>query len=107
MVSQIRVSGHIVDQQDQAFPFATVSIGQNSRGVMSDDEGFFFISFPVSDTLILSTVAHQTQYLYFGDTATTDNYDLKIRLNQEVYELASVTVFAFKDEFSIRTDKGR
>ena len=100
--SQIRVSGHIIDQQDQPVPFATVSIGQSGRGVVSDDEGFFFINFPVSDTLILSTVAHQTQYLYFGDTATTDNYDLKIRLNEEAYELESVTVFAFKDEYAFK-----
>jgi hypothetical protein len=99
---RISVSGHIVDEQDAPVPFATVSVGHSGKGVVSDQDGFFFIRFPVSDTLILSTVAHRTQYLYFGDTATTDNYDLKIRLSEEAYELESVTVFAFKDEYAFK-----
>lgn len=100
--TRISVSGHIVDEQEQPVPFATVSVGHSGKGVVSDEEGFFFIKFPVSDTLILSTVAHRTQYLYFGDTATTENYDLKIRLSEEAYELQSVTVFAFKDEYAFK-----
>jgi len=100
--TRISVSGHIVDEQEQPVPFATVSVGHSGKGVVSDEEGFFFIKFPASDTLILSTVAHRTQYLYFGDTATTENYDLKIRLSEEAYELQSVTVFAFKDEYAFK-----
>lgn len=99
---RISVSGHIVDEQEQAVSFATVSIGHSGKGVVSDEDGFFFIRFSKSDTLILSTVAHQTQQLYFGDTATAANYDLKIKLSEEAYALESVTVFAFKDEYAFK-----
>src|SRR5690606_38389297 len=93
----IRLSGTIVDSEDQAIPFATISIANSGKGVVSDEEGFFFIRFPKEDSLVISTVAHKPQYLYFGDTATTDSYDLKIRLSEQTYALENVTVFAFKD----------
>jgi hypothetical protein len=98
----LSVSGHIVDSEDQPVPFATIAVGHSGRGVVSDEEGFFFIRFPAKDSLILSTVAHTTQYLYFGDTASVDNYDLKIRLSEQAYELEAVTVFAFKDEYAFK-----
>lgn len=98
----IRLSGTIVDHQDQAVPFATISIVSNGKGVVSNEEGFFFIRFPKKDSLLLSTVAHEPQYLYFGDTATTDNYDLKIRLSEQTYALEDVTIFAFKDEYAFK-----
>lgn len=99
---RISVSGHIVDQQDRPIPFVTVSVGNSGKGVVSDGEGFFFVKFSSTDTLALSTVAHQTQYLYFGDTTTTSNYDLKIRLSEQTYALESVTIFAFKDEYAFK-----
>lgn len=98
----IRLSGTIVDTADQVIPFATISIANSGKGVVSDEEGFFFIRFSKKDTVILSTVAHAPQYLYFGDTATTDNYDLKIRLSEQAYALENVTVFAFKDEYAFK-----
>ncbi|WPP52807.1 carboxypeptidase-like regulatory domain-containing protein [Catalinimonas niigatensis] len=98
----IRLSGTIVDAENQAIPFATISIVDSGKGVVSDEEGFFFIRFPKKDTLVLSTVAHEPQYLYFGDTATTDNYDLKIRLGEQTYALEEVTIFAFKDEYAFK-----
>lgn len=98
----IRLSGTIVDDENQAIPFATISIANSGKGVVSNEEGFFFIRFPKRDTLVLSTVAHEPQYLYFGDTATTDNYDLKIRLGEQTYALEEVTIFAFKDEYAFK-----
>ncbi|MDF9798231.1 hypothetical protein OKW21_003494 [Catalinimonas alkaloidigena] len=100
--SEIRLSGTIVDEQDEVVPYATISIGKRGKGVVSDEEGFFYIVFPKQDTLVLSTVAHKPQHLYFGDTATTDNYDLKIRLSEQEYALENVTIFAFKDEYAFK-----
>lgn len=98
----IRLSGTIVDEQDEVVPYATISVGSSGKGVVSDEEGFFYITFPKLDTLTLSTVAHKAQQLYFGDTATTDNYDLKIRLSEQAYALENVTIFAFKDEYAFK-----
>ncbi len=98
----IKLSGTIVDEEDQRIPFVTISIGNSGKGVVSDEDGFFFIRFSKQDSLMLSTVAHESQYLYFGDTATTDNYDLKIRLSEQTYALENVTIFAFKDEYAFK-----
>jgi len=98
----ISLSGTIVDKDGEVVPFATISVAKTGKGVISDDEGFFFIKFPKKDTLVLSTVAHETQHLYFGDTATTDNYDLQIRLSEQTYALENVTIFAFKDEYAFK-----
>lgn len=98
----IQLSGTIVDHEDQPIPFATISIANSGKGVVSNEEGFFFIRFPQKDSLVISTVAHAPQYLYFGDSATSDNYDLKIRLSEQAYTLEEVTVFAFKDEYAFK-----
>jgi CRISPR/Cas system-associated endoribonuclease Cas2 len=101
-VEEIRLSGHITDRAGEPVAFATISIADSGRGVVSDENGFFFIRFEAADTLILSSVAHQPQSLYFGDTATANNYDLQIRLSEQQYELDNVTVFAFRDEAAFK-----
>ena len=98
----IRLSGVIVNEKDEPLPFVTVSNLSTHQGVVSNEEGFFYITFPASDTLQLSAVNYEASRLYFGDTAQATNYDLKIRLSERTYQLENVTVFAFKDEASFK-----
>lgn len=98
----IALSGVIVNEADEPLPFVTVTNLSTQTGVVSDEEGFFFINFDKKDTLRLSSVGYQAYQLYFGDTAQANNYDLKIRLSEQTYQLENVTIFAFKDEESFK-----
>ena len=98
----IRLSGVIVDEANEPLPFVTVTNLATHQGVVSNKEGFFYITFPAQDTLQLSAVNYEAHQLYFGDTAQATNYDLTVRLSERTYQLENVTVFAFKDEASFK-----
>ncbi len=98
----IKLSGVIVDDADEPLPFVTVTNLNTHRGVVSNEEGFFYITFSAEDTLQLSAVNYEPYTLYFGDTAQADDYDLKIRLSERTYQLENVTVFAFRDEAAFK-----
>ena len=93
----VRLSGVIVNQADEPLPFVTITNLATQQGVVSNEEGFFYITFPLQDTLQVSAVNYEAYPLYFGDTARATNYDLKIRLSEKTYRLENVTVYAFKD----------
>ena len=98
----VQLSGVIVDDADEPLPFVTVTNLNTHQGVVSNEEGFFYITFSKEDTLQLSAVNYEPYQLYFGDTAQADNYDLKIRLSERTYQLENVTVFAFRDEAAFK-----
>ena len=98
----IRLSGVIVNEADEVLPFVTVTNLSTRRGVVSDEEGFFYLTFSAQDTLQLSAVNYEAYHLYFGDTAQATNYDLTIRLSEKTYELENVMVFAFRDEAAFK-----
>jgi hypothetical protein len=98
----VRLSGVIVNEADEPLPFVTVTNLSTQRGVVSDEEGFFYLTFPAQDTLQLSAVNYEAYRLYFGDTAQATNYDLTIRLSEKTYQLENVTVFAFRDEAAFK-----
>lgn len=100
--STIRLSGNIVEDQDQPLSFATVTNLTTETGVISDEDGFFYLTFEREDTIRISSVGFEPALLYFGDTAQANNYDLQIRMSEKTYELENVTVFAFKDEESFK-----
>lgn len=98
----IQVSGNIADDQDQPLSFATVTNLTTETGVISDEDGFFYLTFQPTDTIRISSVGYEPAFLYFGDTAQATNYDLQIRMSEKTYELENVTVFAFKDVESFK-----
>ena len=98
----IRLSGVIVNEADEPLPFVTVTNLRTRQGVVSDEEGFFYLTFSAQDTLQLSAVNYEAYRLYFGDTAQATNYDLTIRLSEKTYQLENVTVFAFRDEAAFK-----
>ena len=100
--ASIRLSGVIVNEADEPLPFVTVTNLTTRQGVVSNEEGFFYITFPAHDTLQLSAVNYEAYSMYFGDTAQATNYDLKIRLSEKTYQLENVTVFAFRDEAAFK-----
>lgn len=94
----ISLSGTLIDQKSEPVPYVTVTNISNQKGVVSDEEGFFYIQFDRQDTLELSAVGYKKYQIHLGDTATANNYDLVIRLSEKTYQLENVTVFAYKDE---------
>jgi len=98
----IKLSGNIIDDQDQPLSFATVTNLSAETGVISDEDGFFYLTFQQNDTIRVSSVGFESAFIYFGDTAQANNYDLQIRMSEQTYELENVTVFAFKDVESFK-----
>lgn len=94
----ISLSGTLVNKEYDPVPYVTITNLSNNKGVVSDDEGFFYIRFDRQDTLELSAVGYEKHQIFLGDTATANNYDLTIRLSERTYQLENVTVFAYKDE---------
>lgn len=110
LVLSAQVSGNTVldlsavvrNASDQPVAFVTVTNLTHHTGVVSNEDGYFNIRFDKSDTLEISAVGYEKHKLYFGDTTTTESYDLIIRLSEKTYELENVTVFAYKDERSFK-----
>lgn len=100
--ASIRLSGIIVNEANEALPFVTVTNLRTRQGVVSDAEGFFYLTFLAHDTLRLSAVNYEAYQLYFGDTARATNYDLTVRLSEKTYQLENVMVFAFRDEAAFK-----
>ncbi|WKN41228.1 carboxypeptidase-like regulatory domain-containing protein [Tunicatimonas pelagia] len=98
----IKVSGNIISGEDQPLSFATVTNLSTETGVISDEDGFFYLTFQRNDTIRISSVGFESAFIYFGDTAQANNYDLQIRMSEQTYELENVTVFAFKDVESFK-----
>ncbi len=98
----IKLSGNIINDEDQPLSFATVTNLTTETGVISNEEGFFYLTFQQNDTIRISSVGFEPAFIYFGDTAQANNYDLQIRMSEQTYELENVTVFAFKDVESFK-----
>jgi len=93
LFAQTKVSGIVVDKSNQPIPFANVVLKGSNIGVMSNEDGRFYIESPTTyNTLIVSSVG-------FSDREVTltkpINYNFRVQLN-EMETLKEVVVFAGK-----------
>lgn len=88
-------SGRVVDAESgQSLPFASIGIKNSSYGTISNEDGFFKISFAeTGDTLAFSFLGYESKEIVFEDLP-----DL-VRLNRKTLELTTLTVSADSDPY--------
>ncbi len=91
--SQVKVSGVVVDQDNETIPFANVIFAGSVIGTVSDEDGKFYLE---SDTnykaIEISFVGYKTKTL----EVKPRDFDLKIILEEEVDAIKDVIIFSGK-----------
>ena len=91
--AQTKVSGVVVDKQNQPIPFANVVFKGSSEGIVTNEDGRFYLESQKSYiTLIISSVGFSEKEITLEKAV---NYNFKIQLS-EAESLNEVVVFAGK-----------
>ena len=93
LFAQTKVSGMVVDKLNQPIPFANVVLKGFNQGVMSNEDGRFYIESPDNHTtLIVTSVGFSDTELTLEKAVT---YNLKVLL-KDVEELKEVVIYTGK-----------
>jgi hypothetical protein len=91
--AQTKVSGVVVDKQNQPIPFANVVFKGSSEGIVTNEDGKFYLeSAKTYVTLLISSVGFSEKEITLDKAV---NYNFKIQLS-EAESLNEVVVFAGK-----------
>lgn len=93
LFAQTKVSGIVLDKTNQPIPFANVVFKDSNEGVVSNEDGRFYIeSAKTYTTLIISSVGFSEKEITLNKPV---NYNFKIQLN-EAESLKEVVIFTGK-----------
>lgn len=103
---EVKLSGKILEREDgESVPYVHIINKNTKEGTTSDLSGDFFILINPLDTIIFSAVGFEDYIFTFSKTEIKSrHYFIKIALNYSTFQLAPVTIFAFKDEASFKND---
>ena len=91
--AQTKVSGIVVDKENQPIPFANVVFKGSNVGIVANEDGRFYIESPKTyTTLIISSIGFSEKEITLEKTV---NYDFKISLNDAI-SLNEVVIFSGK-----------
>ena len=91
--SQVKVSGHIVDEQGETIPFANIIFKGSTEGGVSDENGKFYIESENTYTeLMISFLGFETKII----PLKARNFDIKIVLKEDAAALDEVMVYSGK-----------
>ncbi|WP_292942733.1 DUF5686 family protein [Olleya sp. UBA1516] len=93
-IAQTKVSGVVFDEYDQPVSFANVIFKGSSIGVITNEEGRFYMEDSNTwETLSISFISFETQEIKLTKKV---NYDLKVILKEEVAALDEVVIVSGK-----------
>jgi hypothetical protein len=93
VVAQTKVSGIVVDKSNQPIPFANVIFKGSSEGIVTNEDGKFYLESQKSYSILLvSSVGFSEKEIILDKLV---NYNFKIQLS-EAESLSEVVVFAGK-----------
>lgn len=93
LFAQTKVSGMVVDKNNQPVPFANVVLKGSNRGVMSNEDGRFYIESPNTyTTLVVSSVGFSDREITLEKEV---NYNFKIVL-KDAEALKEVVIYTGK-----------
>ncbi|TWF45096.1 carboxypeptidase-like protein [Chitinophaga polysaccharea] len=106
-VAQVRLSGMVADQETKTgLPFVTIVNKRTMTGVLSNENGRFYIESLPGDTLEFSMLSYTTKLLITpGMSSTMDVY-----MQKRMFELQGVNVTGKgykKDSLAMRDEYGR
>ncbi len=91
--SQTKVSGVVLDKQLKPIPFANVAFRNSSEGVVSSEDGVFYLeSSKTYSSITISSSGYSDREIELEKAA---NYNLKIQLN-EIQSLKEVVIYKGK-----------
>jgi hypothetical protein len=91
--AQTKVSGIVVDKSNQPIPFANVVFKGSSEGIVTNEDGKFYLESQKSySILLISSVGFSEKEIVLDKLV---NYNFKIQLS-EAESLSEVVVFAGK-----------
>jgi hypothetical protein len=93
LFAQTKVSGMVVDKSNQPVPFANIVLKGSNVGVMSNEDGRFYIESPSTyNTLIVTSVGFSDKEIALDKAV---NYNFKVEL-KDAEELKEVVIFTGK-----------
>lgn len=99
----IEIEGSVVDKDTrEPVPGVHIYDKQHGKGTVTDQTGKFQITVVKADTLTFSAIGFERYKFYFTDQKiTTGRFELRIEMDTKTYELAPVSVRAYRtlDEF--------
>ena len=91
--SQTKVSGVVLDMQSKPIPFANIAFKNSSEGIVSSEDGVFYLESPKTyKTIVITSVGYSDKEI---DLEKVINYDFKIQLN-EIETLNEVVIYRGK-----------
>lgn len=94
IAAQTKVSGYVVDLNDEPVAFASVLFKNSTTGTITDENGRFYLeSNETWNTLIISFIGYETVQLELFKKV---NYDIKIVLNEIIESLDEVVIITGK-----------
>lgn len=91
--SQTKVSGVVVDELNKPIPFANIAFKNSSEGVVSSEDGVFYLESKNSyKTIIITSVGYSDREI---DLEKAVNYTMKIQL-KEIQTLNEVVIYKGK-----------
>lgn len=93
LFSQTKVSGIVVDKSNKAVPFANIAFKNSNEGVVSNEDGIFYLESPKKyQTIVITSVGFSDREI---ELEKSIHYNLKIQL-KEVESLKEVLVYRGK-----------
>lgn len=86
----VTIKGIVTDNQSNPLPGVTITITGTTKGVITDNEGFYSIEARPTDRLQFSFVGFEVQIIDINDQTTRN-----IVLEEKIDELEEVTIVAF------------
>ncbi len=92
--SQTKVSGHVLDENNQPVAFANVIFKGSTEGTITNEDGRFYLeSDNTWDTIVVSFLGYEINEIKLDQKV---NYDLKLVLKEEVAALDEVVIVSGK-----------
>ena len=93
LFAQTKVSGVVVDKSNKPVPFANIAFKNSNEGVVSNEDGIFYLESPKTyQTIVITSVGFSDREITLEKSI---NYNLKIQL-REIESLKEVVVFRGK-----------
>jgi len=93
LFAQTKVSGLVVDKSNRPVPFANIAFKNSNEGVVSNEDGIFYLESPKKyKTIVITSVGFSDREI---ELEKSINYNLKIQL-KEIESLKEVVVYRGK-----------
>jgi len=85
-----KIKGKVKDTEGKPLPGVTISVVGTTRGVITDNDGTYFIDAKPTDKLVFSFIGMESQIIDVGN-----QQEINVQLEEKTQELENVTVVAF------------